>query len=310
MFLHVDGHKIPVLTQDDLKDDDAHAAFGTPTHATSDASGHMEALLPGSSEKATMYDVSTTDPRVKIDYTMVRPPGRGTPMNMASLRPMRAEGREDGPSDTLHQIRLFHAVGSVAVASGHVEMAMRKVLVSLKGGQNADLADRDIPADWNQLHTKLKALCRTGQTELQRSVELLLDEAERSKIRDSRNHVIHGYWWLVAMGDDFVAGRYFHPAAKLPPAILHGSASQMQELAGKLFAFAARLEALVTPDWPIAIVPALGDYRGPSGSDIALRERLDDATTKSDELRVVAKSTKPKPGQKPVRSRKGTRKRR
>jgi hypothetical protein len=128
----------------------------------------------------------------------------------------------------------------------------------------------------------------------------LLDQAETAALREARNNIVHGYWWLIPMSDRLYCARYFHPKSGLAPANAQPKAEELQKLAGKLFAFAAQLEALVTPDWPLAIVPALGDYRGtgPSG-DIELRERLDDRTTKSIDLRV-SKSTKPKPGQKPA----------
>lgn len=310
MIIRVDGHEIPVLTEADLADED-RAAFANPVSAQIDASGYLEARLPGSNEKATMYDVNASD--MAMDFTLVRPPGGEIPMSLSSLRPMRVEGRENPQADALHQVRLFHAVGSVTVAGGHVEMAMRKVLVSLRGGENEDLAGTEMPAEWSRLHAELEDLCADESTELKRSVKNLLGQAESAGMRETRNHIVHGYWWLIPMSERLYCARYFHPKSGLAPTNSRPKAEELQKFAGELFAFAAQLEALVTPEWPLAIVPALGDYRGtgPSG-DIELHERLDDQTTKSTDLRV-SKSTKPKPGQKPMAARKkgdGRRKRR
>jgi hypothetical protein len=87
---------------------------------------------------------------------------------------------------------------------------MRKVLVSLRGGQNNDLAGDDIPAEWSRLHDELTKLCRSGEADRQCAVNTLLAEAEKAKWPESRNNVVHGYWWLVPMGEEFVMARYFH----------------------------------------------------------------------------------------------------
>lgn len=301
MFLNVDGHAIPIFTEADFADDEERAAFDKSVTGTSDPSGHLEVTLVGSDEKATMYDVhASTDSGVVLDYTLVRPPGGAVPMSISSLRPFRVKGREDHQADALHQVRLFHAVGSVAVAGGHVEMAMKRVLVSLLGGQNHDLAD--VPADWSRLQSELERLSRKAETGLQAAVIELLSGHEATHLRESRNNVIHGYWWLIPMGrDELVVSRYFRPNAQQQPANSHPSAATLQKLAGRLFAFAGRLEALVTPEWPLAIVPALGSFSG----DVTLRERLDDQTTKSSDLRP-SNTSKPRPGQKPASNRNGS----
>ena len=117
-------------------------------------------------------------------------------MDIASLRPLRVHGTQNHAVDALHQIWLFHAIGSVTVASSHVEMAMRKVLVSLRGGQNHDLSGDDIPAEWSRLHEALDTVCKTDVTDLKTKLKTLLDEAESAKLRERRNDLIHGYWWL------------------------------------------------------------------------------------------------------------------
>jgi hypothetical protein len=48
-------------------------------------------------------------------------------------------------------------------------MAMRKVIVSLRGAENEDLAGTEMPAEWSRLDAELEKLCADESTELQRS---------------------------------------------------------------------------------------------------------------------------------------------
>ena len=304
MDLEIDGHVIPLLTDADIPEKDRHH-YRTAVTAETDETGGFEVRLPASEDKAIAIEVH--GPAPFGNYTLVRPPGGDIPMSISSLRPVRVEGRDDPKADAVHQVRLFHAVGSVAVAGGHVEMAMKKVLVTLQDGQNYDLAD--VPADWRVLQAQLEKSCRRTETELADAVEALLTKVDVTRLRENRNHVIHGYWWLIPINPgDVFASRYFHPNSNQTPTNMHTTTATLQRLASSLFDFAGQLEALVTPYWPLAIVPAVGMFR--SGmSPIKLHSRLDDRATKSTDLKISAPAPKPKPGQRPNRQSKRRKKR-
>jgi len=302
VIIRVDGHDIPILSEGDLSNLTAEerTLFRTVVHADIEGSS-FNATLVADDSKSVTYDVrGKLPPNVLLDFTLVRPPTAGANLDIPSLRPLRAVGRVDHSADALHQVRLFNAVGAVTVAGGHVEMAMRKVFVSLRGGVNRDLAGEDIPAEWSRLHEALLKLCESSTNDIATKLKALLDEAEADSLRESRNDIIHGYWWLIPMQDDVATvARYYHPKSKQAPGNAYPTYEQLQEVSGRLFELASKLEALVTPEWPIAIVPALGEW-SPPADVVELQSRADDQETKPSDLRVSNKTTPPKAGQTPT----------
>jgi hypothetical protein len=299
MLVHVDGHAIPLFTDADIPADaESHEEYNKIVDTPLGDGGAISAVLPGSLDKAIPYTFLTkSGTRVLADCTFIQPPGADD-MNLASMRPVRIVGKPNRQADALHQVRLFHAVGSVAVAGGHVEIAMKRVLVTLRGGRNSDLAGADVPAEWSLLEDKLKKASKPKQTALQKSVFELLSGAEVPNLRDGRNDVVHGYWWLIPMGSDgLVSSRYYRPKKyqQQAPAQIHPTFEMLQQLAQDLFDLAHELEALVTPHWPLAIVPGLKRF---DDGDIELDSRADRHRTNSGDLRLP-EPHKPKPGQRP-----------
>jgi hypothetical protein len=299
MFLHVDGHAIPLFTDSDVPNDaESRREYNKVVDIVSDENGAYSADLPGSANKAIPYTMhKTAGAKVLVDYTFVQPPG-GDDIDVASMRPVRIMAKPNRQADALHQVRLFHAVGAVTVAGGHVEMAMKRVLVTLRGGRNSDLAGEDVPAEWSILEDKLKKASKPQETPLQKAVFELLSGAGVGELREGRNDVVHGCWWLIPMGTDgLVSSRYFRQKKNQPqaPAQMHPTLQMLQQLAGDLFDLAHALDAMVAPVWPFAIVPGLNRF--PYG-DIELDGRPDRHRTNSADLRPP-EPDKPKPGQRP-----------
>ncbi|MFL0243158.1 hypothetical protein, partial [Mycobacterium sp. SMC-17] len=279
-FLRVDGHAIPLFTDADVPQDaESRRVYDQVFDIDSDANGAFSADLPGSRNKAIAYTMRHTvdtdsGPRVLGDYTFIQPPG-GDDMNIASVRPVRLRDKPNRQADALHQVTLFHAIGAVTVAGGHVEMAMKRVLVTLRGGKNSDLAGEDVPADWKLLEDQLTKAAKPRETLLQKAVFELITEAGVRELREGRNDVVHGYWWLIPMGSDgLVSSRYYRPKKndQQDPAQTHPTLHMLQQLAGDLFELAHKLDALVTPHWPLAIVPGLEGLNHP-GFDAHLLSR-------------------------------------
>lgn len=299
MFLRIDGHAIPIFTDADVPGDaESREEFNKIVTKPCGDDGAISVVLPGSLNKAipyTFWQGSDTD--VVMDCTVVHPPG-GDDMNIASIRPVRLKRRPNRQTDALHQVQLFHAVGSVTVAGGHVEMAMKRALVTIRGGKNSDLAAPDVPAEWSVLEDKLKKASKPQETDLQAAVFDLLSRPEVADLRNGRNDVVHGYWWLIPMGTaGLVSSRYYRPRGDQPqdPAQIHPTLQTLENLADDLFELACGLEALVAHYWPLAIVPGVQRF---SRGDIELDSRPDKHRTNSAHLRLP-EPDKPKPGQRP-----------
>ena len=310
MFLHIDGYAIPLFTDSDVPNDaESRREYNKVVEIVSDENGVYSADLPGSANKAIPYTMhKTAGGKVLVDYTFVQPPGRDD-IDVASMRPVRIMAQPNRQADALHQVRLFHAVGAVTVAGGHVEMAMKRVLVTLRGGRNSDLAGEDVPAEWSILEDKLKKASKPQETPLQKAVFELLSAVGIGELREGRNDVVHGCWWLIPMGaDGLVSSRYFRQKKNQPqaPAQMHPTLQMLQQLAGDLFDLAHALDALVAPVWPFAIVPGLNRF--PPG-DIELDSRPDRHRTRSADLRPP-EPDKPKPGQRPAGSPRTSRRKR
>lgn len=299
VFLHIDGHAIPIFTEADVPDDAESRKEFNKIVTKPCGDGAISEVLPGSLNKAIPYTFwQGSDTNVVTDCTVVHPPGSDD-MNIASMRPVRLKRKPNRQADALHQVQLFHAVGSVTVAGGHVEMAMKRVLVTLRGGKNSDLAAADVPAEWSVLEDKLKKAAKPQETDLQSEVFELLSRPEVADLRNGRNDVVHGCWWLIPMGTaGFVSSRYYRPRGNQPqdPAQIHTTLQTLQHLADDLFELAHGLDALVAPYWPLAIVPG---EQGFGRGDIDVESRADKHRTNSAHLRLP-EPDKPKPGQRPA----------
>lgn len=307
MILRIDGHEIPVADLADLTEDEL-AEHQKAYTAEPDESGHFEVKLPYSSApgKATLIHAQHGgDATGGATFSIVRPPGDDPHLHLASLRPVWMEGRNHTWADRKHQRRLFHAVGAVAVAGGHVEMALRKVLVTMTGGQNTKLASKDIPTEWKALEDKIRKLCKNNSSELSQNVLDHFAVADKMGFRTIRNDIVHGCWWLVPVGPDELlwSGRYY-AGGKQPPGSVHGSPEQLYSVADKLFHFAAELESFVTPYWPMAIVPTPDSFPNDPDAVVDLTARIHSVAPLNDDgapsTRQSSAASKPKPGQKPA----------
>lgn len=181
----------------------------------------------------------------KLTFEMSLP--RAVPiLDLATLR----IGRHGGPSeaDRLFREQLYSRVGAITVASGHVESAMKRILLLLKGttGQFS-LADKT----WSQLH---KALVRESRRPDARCVRLqdVIAWGEQKGVKRRRDNVIHACWWNF---DDccVVRSRFFR---REDGTLIVSSLEDLEEDAEVLFEYASRLDDLVDEDWGRAMLPS------------------------------------------------------
>ncbi|MEE6295713.1 hypothetical protein [Georgenia wangjunii] len=167
-----------------------------------------------------------------------------------SLSTMQIEGRIGGdtPADLMFREELFRWVGSVTVAGGHIEAAMKRLLLILTGiGSRFRLVDYQ----WAELEKRLRKEC-DGSDERRRRLEEVLDWAERRNLRENRHTVVHGSWWLYA-GVDLRVDRW--PRKDEDRTILTDW-KWIKTLSADCWSFADKIEKLVGDDWSRAMIAA------------------------------------------------------
>jgi hypothetical protein len=244
--LIIEGHEIDVAEVEDLA-----GYAGQPISMQCGSGGQFSAPVPLHATKSVRAKfVMAGENLPREEYTLLLPPGANrTHLGLSEIRPFRSEWTRD---DFLHQMELFDAVGRVAVFGGHVEMAMKKVLITLRGDAH-DLLDPSLPGDWDGLEKDLRKLCDGSE---QTRIDLLevLDDAEQKQLRDKRNDAIHGYWWLVRVHNRLINARYYRPkkGATPTPVSIYNTPDDVRAVGNDLYRMADKLQKLVTPYWPIA----------------------------------------------------------
>jgi hypothetical protein len=106
-------------------------------------------------------------------------------------------GRHGGPNDGDREFRcdLYERVGAVVVASGHVETAMKRLVLLLEEAPEAQFSLVD--KNWTDLHRRLRGLADSTTV---RRAELgnVLDWGEAREVKRRRDNVVHAYWWNYA----------------------------------------------------------------------------------------------------------------
>lgn len=164
-------------------------------------------------------------------------------VELATLRP----GRLGGPTveDERMRARLYQLVGSIAVAGGHVEAAMKRILLTFPGGDTAFvLADYQ----WSELHKKLLHLC-DGEDRRSKDLAHILGWAEKRRIRDRRNDVIHAAWWPYH-AERLVAGRW---PKKQGGMNLIMAFEDLERLEVLCWEYVRKLDELLGENWPRAM---------------------------------------------------------
>ncbi|MFE5700005.1 hypothetical protein [Rhodococcus koreensis] len=179
-----------------------------------------------------------------VEYVLTVPDGTQE-MRLDIARPRRVGGHT--PGDVKFQRNLFTMIGGIAVAAGHVEMAMKQLYVSVA---NSEFDLKSVGGDmWQQLEEKLLTLCddTSGQ---RRDLKSLIDWSKSEQLRDRRNDVIHGYWWTYDIG----SVRNVRYRRSGSGALMRGSLHDLADIGEKLFVYANKLEKLCGDNWPHAIL--------------------------------------------------------
>ncbi|QAY71619.1 hypothetical protein [Xylanimonas protaetiae] len=188
---------------------------------------HMEVKLDG----VMPYSLEVTVPPREND--------------IASFRLDRLGGLS--PADRRYRATLFEAIGAITVASGHAEAAMKRVLISLRGGTSQF---RDVDKNWTELVKNLRRL-DASQDQRATRVHEVLTWAETNGIKEKRDAAVHSYWWAFA--DLPVMRSRFERSGESSAQI--GDMESLMAHGDLIFEFARRLDDLVVSDWPQARLP-------------------------------------------------------
>jgi hypothetical protein len=173
---------------------------------------------------------------------------RATPS--VSLSTVRL-GRHGGESnaDRLYQQRLYARIGAVTAASGHVETAMKRLLLLLRGkSEFSKVADKS----WSQLHRCLESE-RTEADARRKRLRRVLEWGEKNHVKKCRDNVIHSYWWIFD-GCGVMRSRFYLDHDENGVNMI-SSFDKLDEDAQILFEYAKRLDDLLGEDWPRAMLP-------------------------------------------------------
>ena len=180
----------------------------------------------------------------KLFFQTTVPKDRTT--DLTALRVSRLGGPTE--SDLKFRAELFPVIGSITVAGGHIEAAMKRLLLILGHKESLfSLAD----FQWGDLHKKLVAQCG-GVDRQRRKLMDVLDWAERKNLRERRHTVVHGSWWLYSL-DAALVSRW---PRKQEGYVQIDSLENLRALEKQCWEFARKLDQLTGESWPRAVLPA------------------------------------------------------
>lgn len=188
------------------------------------------------------------DDHPNFHFDMTLPAMDGGSFDTSTVRLGRHGGANE--ADLAFRARLYSAVGAIAVAGGHVETAMKRLALHLKGESSRfSVVDKT----WSDLH---KILTAEGnrQTSLGVALKRDLKWAEENEIKRRRDDAIHANWWNYD-GCGVIRSRFYR---KEDGVQLLSSFDELEKDARLLFEYAGRLDRLLGEQWPRALLPAGG----------------------------------------------------
>jgi len=182
----------------------------------------------------------------QLDFDLTLPGALST-FDLSTVRLGRHGGATN--TDRLFQARLNARIGAVTVAGGHVETAMKRLLLLLReesGGFSL------VDMTWTDLHRALAAECDGPDLDPRRiRLARVLAWGEDKQVKRRRDNVVHAYWWSFD-GCGVVRSRFHR---RQDGQMMVGSMEDLEEDAGLLFEYADRLDDLLGEDWPRAMLP-------------------------------------------------------
>ncbi|MFD7896518.1 hypothetical protein [Streptomyces sp. NPDC059743] len=158
-------------------------------------------------------------------------------------------GRHGGPdgADLAFRERLYGLIGAIVVAGGHVEAAMKRLVLLLRDDQGGfSLVDKT----WSDLHKLLVAQSRRSLPQAT-ALAVTLEWGEANELKRRRDDAVHASWWNWD-GVGVIRSRFFR---KQDGANIVCTFEDLEEDTKLLFEYAERLDLLLGADWPQARLP-------------------------------------------------------
>ncbi len=158
-------------------------------------------------------------------------------------------GRHGGPdeADLTYRARLYGLIGAIVVGGGHVEAAMKRLILLLKDEQGGfSLVDKT----WSDLHKLLVAQSRRSIPQAAALADIL-QWGEANDLKRRRDDAVHASWWNWD-GVGVIRSRFFR---KQDGANIVCTLEDLEEDARLLFVYAEKLDLLLEADWPQARLP-------------------------------------------------------
>ena len=168
--------------------------------------------------------------------------------NVAGFRMTRRGGAH--PSDMAVHRSLFTRLGIVTLVSGHIEVEMKRILLTANAEPDSGFADVDLT--WKRLEDKLAEVA-DGDDPLADKLRPTLAWGAEKGLRERRNAAVHSAWALYDVGH-FEAARLPH---KSDGETLIDDGTALAETGTLLREYLNRLQDVVK--WPILVLPPLGD---------------------------------------------------
>lgn len=154
--------------------------------------------------------------------------------------------RLGGPTaaDIEFRKELYYHIGAIAVAGGHVEAAMKRVILAVEDDGSMF---EDVDLMWSALEKRLRVIAQ-GSDKISEELASVLDWGERRKVKKARDDSVHAYWWHWS-GVGVTRSRF---ARKKSGQVMYGAREDMSFLskqASLLFRYAERLDDLVEDRW-------------------------------------------------------------
>lgn len=199
--------------------------------------------------------------RPQVRYDMVLPGGFAE-VDLSTIR----LGRHSGPNaaDERFRAKLHRHVGAVVVAAGHVESALKRLLLVLEAPEKAHFSAVD--ETWTTLHKKLRRHC-DGKDARRVGLAAVLAWSEEQGLKRRRDNVVHADWWDY-VGCGVRRSRFIRGGNGT---MILGSWRELVEDARLLGEYADRLDRLLGNDWIIARLPGPMTLR--SGAHAANQEQ-------------------------------------
>ncbi|TKG57351.1 hypothetical protein [Prauserella endophytica] len=158
--------------------------------------------------------------------------------------------REGGTTSADRKFRreLFEIVGSITVAGGQIEAALKRILLLLKGESTLfSLADYE----WSNLHKRILAAC-VSDSPREVGAKRALKWADSKDLRERRHTAVHGAWWMFAD----CGARVSRWPRKKGGHVIISELEDWRKLSDDLWEFYEMLDAVISEDWPRAILPS------------------------------------------------------